>query len=73
MKKIIKSRPRHHDYECVVRVCFDDDDVIEWLVDDGRLSEENAENHRPSVEELRNYVYYLIENGDGDYGVPYIV
>lgn len=54
--------------ECTVTVRFDDDDVIEWLVDNEAITEEEAEAYAPTQEQIRDYAWELIEQDDGEYG-----
>lgn len=54
--------------ECTVTVRFDDDDVIEWLVDNEAITEEEAEAYTPTQEQIRDYAWELIEQDDGEYG-----
>lgn len=54
--------------ECTVTVRFDDDDVIEWLVDNEVITEQEAEIYSPTQEQIRDYAWNLIERDDGEYG-----
>ena len=53
---------------CEVTVRFDDDEVVEWLVDNEVITEEEAETYIPSYEEIRGYAWELIECDGGEYG-----
>lgn len=54
--------------ECVVTVRFDDDEVIDWLVYNERITEEEAKTYSPTYDEIRDYAWELIEQDDGEYG-----
>lgn len=59
-----------HVFDCNVRVRFDDDDVIEWLMGEGEIDEEEAETYQPTYEDLKRYAWFLIECDDGEYDSP---
>jgi len=53
---------------CTVTVRFDDDDVVEWLVDNDEITEEEADTYTPTQEQVCDYAWDLIEQDDGEYG-----
>ena len=57
-----------HVCTCTVTVRFDDDDVVEWLVDNEIITEEEAETYTPTQEQIRDYAWELIDQDDGEYG-----
>lgn len=57
-----------HFAECTVTVRFTDEDVVESLVDDGVITEKEAEGYTPTPDQLRDFAWSLIEKDDGEYG-----
>ena len=57
-----------HFAECTVTVRFTDEDVIEWLVNNGAIEEEDADTYSPTFEQMRDYAWERIEEDDGEYG-----
>ena len=55
-------------FECTVTVRFDDSDVIDRLIDEGSITEEDAETYKPTPQQLRDYAWFLIEQDEGEYG-----
>lgn len=53
--------------ECTVTVRFTEEEVIEWLVDNGVIEDE-APTYTPTFEQLQDYAWELIESDNGEYG-----
>lgn len=54
---------------CTVTVRFDDDDVVEWLVDNEEITDDDfADSYSPSRDEIERYAWELIEQDEGEYG-----
>ena len=61
-----------HTYRCETTGCFDDDDVIDWLFYNGKITEEERESYVPTEEDLLRYAWAMIENDEGEYGVVHV-
>lgn len=50
-----------YSYTCTVTVRFEDDDVIEWLIDNDVIDEDEADVYVLTQEQIRDYAWELIK------------
>ena len=53
--------------ECTVTVRFSKEDLIEDLLNNEKISEEDAEDYEPTQDDIRAYAWSLIEDDGGEY------
>ena len=54
--------------EYTVTVRFTEEEVVEWLVDNGAIEEDEADTYKPTFEQLQDYAWERIEEDEGEYG-----